>query len=68
MVIKDIQFSNIIIHCEITAYNCVPEMIFLYQRKYRSHTWNCININQSEASIYSLLRKVSDYSDNLNLV
>ena len=24
---------------------------------------NCININQSEASIYSLLRKVSDYSD-----
>ena len=33
-----------------------------YQRKYRSRTWNRIDINQS------LLRKVSDYSDNLNLV
>ena len=31
-------------------------------------TWNYININQSEASIYSLLRKASDYWDNLNLV
>ena len=39
-----------------------------YQRNARSHTWNCNNINQSEASIHSLLRKVSDYSDNLNLV
>ena len=28
----------------------------------------CIDINQSETSIYSLLRKVSDYFDNLNLV
>ena len=27
-----------------------------------------LHINQSEASIYSLHRKVSDYSDNLNLV
>ena len=27
-----------------------------------------ININQSEASIYSLLRKVSDFSNNLNFV
>ena len=27
-----------------------------------------LNINQPEASIYSLLRKVSDYSDNLILV
>ena len=65
MVIKDIQYSNIIIH-----YNCVcgPEKIVLYLRKYRSHTFNCVNINQSEASIYSLLRKVSDYSDNLDLV
>ena len=33
---------------------------FFYQRKYRSYTWSWININQSEASIYSLLRKVSD--------
>ena len=42
---------------------------FSYQRKYKRHTWQMlININQSEASIYSLLRKVSDYSDNLNLV
>ena len=40
----------------------------LHQRKYRSHVLNCIKINQSEASIYSLLRKVSDYSDNLNLI
>ena len=41
---------------------------FFHERKYRSHILNCININQSEASIYSLLREVSDYSDNLTLV
>ena len=43
-------------------------MILFINEIISTHTWNCININQSEASIYSLLGKVSDYSDNLNLV
>ena len=43
------------------------KICFFNQRKCRGHTWNCFNIDQSEASIHSLHRKVSDYSDNLNL-
>ena len=55
--------SDIIINDEIITYNSGPHRIFCHQRKYRSHILNCIDINQSEASIYSLLRKASDYSD-----
>ena len=60
--------SSIKVNDTIMTYNSSSNRILFYQGKYRSHTWKCNNINQSEASNYSLLRKVSDCSDNLNLV
>ena len=58
--------SSIILNDQIITYHSSSRRIFFNQIKYRSHTWNSININQSEVN--PLLRKVSDYSDNLILV